>query len=83
MTLKIVGISSLNWKTIKKQIKGASKRSLNVPYLRKVQFTLAVRIFSIFPHSDWIRTDTRKNAYQNNSEYGLFLRSDRQGTEGC
>ena len=42
----------------------------------------------IFPHSDWIRRDTEyfsvfspnagksgKNADQNNSEYGLFLRS--------
>ena len=44
----------------------------------------------VFPHSDWIRRDTKylstfspnagksgKNADQNNSEYGLFLRSER------
>ena len=30
----------------------------------------------IFPHSNWIRRDTRKNADQNNTEYGLVLRSE-------
>ena len=46
---------------------------------------------AFFPHSDWIRWDTeypsvfspdlgkcRKNAEQNNSDYGLLLRSDSQ-----
>ena len=43
-----------------------------------------VILVRIFPHSDWIRGDTRispysvwlrENAYQNNSEYGHILRS--------
>ena len=42
-----------------------------------------VLLVHIFLHSDWIRGDTeysvqmRENADQNNSEYKLFLRSDR------
>ena len=42
-----------------------------------------VILVRIFPYSDWMRRDTlysvqmRGNAYQNNSEYGHFLRSVR------
>ena len=46
-TLKIVSRNYLNGQTNKEQIKRTSKRSLNVPYLRKVQFIIEMYIRSV------------------------------------
>ena len=56
------------------------KTSDDKNFLGKIHWVKSVRIRSysgprfsrIFPHSNWIR----KNADQNNYEYGLFSRSD-------
>ena len=77
--MKPILVKMENWKNGKQSLrKKCPSRSYSGPHFSH-----------IFPHSDWIWRDTEyisvfspnaekceKNADQNNSEYGLFLRSE-------
>ena len=54
---------------------GSNTSQRCVKYVRIRKFS-SPHFSRIFPHSNWIRRDTRKNADQNNTEYELFLRSE-------